>query len=280
MPWTLLCPLIIWTCKKKRSALVDSVSNTDREGYKERQKKELEGGGGLLPSSLVTCPLEHGTMQYSSRAREPAMQSNRQDSPQRCSSFFPSQSAPHQRSLVSALADRSVSVKLCSDYQNLIWAGLLANPPTHSKSKCAIKNAHLSSSSRLPNAYASYLRDRVKWYCKRYGISFIRYTIQISSGGGCWGFFFLPLLCKHADWTLGECETDTALVERHPSGCRLDSHLHTLTDSLFPSPAKCEISSDVLRERERNMMQHRKFTVLPINLGTKSRPGINTDVNC
>lgn len=163
-----------------------------QRGIQGETEKGIGGGGGLLPSSLVTCPLEHGTMQYSSRAREPAMQSNRQDSPQRCSSFFPSQSAPHQRSLVSALADRSVSVKLCSDYQNLIWAGLLANPPTHSKSKCAIKNAHLSSSSRLPNAYASYLRDRVKWYCKRYGISFIRYTIQISSGGGCWGFFSPP----------------------------------------------------------------------------------------
>lgn len=205
--------------------------------------------GGSLPPSPVTCPLEHGTMQYSSSASEPAMQSNRQDSPQRCFSFFPSQSAPHQHRLVSALTDRSVSVKLCSDYQNLIWGGLLTNPPTHSKSKCAIKNAHLSSSSRLPNAYASYLRDQVKWYCKRYRISFIRYTIQISSGGGWWVSF--PL-CYRADWTLGECETDTALVERHPSGCWLDSHLHTLTDSLFPSPTKWEISSDVLCEREKH----------------------------
>lgn len=54
------------------------------------------------------------------------------------------------------------------------------------------------------------------------------------------GGFFFPL-CYRADWTLGKCETDTVLVERHPSGCWLDSHLHTLTDSLslhFPLNVK------------------------------------------
>ena len=86
------------------------------------------------------------------------------------------------------LSNSAVTIKIWSE------GGLLTNPPTHSKSKCAIKNAHLTSSSRLPNAYASYLRDQEKWYCKRYRISFITYTIQISSGGGWWFFFFPPVL--------------------------------------------------------------------------------------
>lgn len=142
-------------------------------------------------------------------AGEPAMQTGRIQ-PKGAPRSLPSQSAPRQRSLVEPLphTDPCLS-KLCSDYQNLIslppTPPSRLPPPTHSKSKCAIKNAHLSSSSRLPNAYASYLGDRAKRYCKRYGISFIRYTIQISSGGGCWVSFFSsppclsPRLCKRAD---------------------------------------------------------------------------------
>lgn len=81
------------------------------------------------------------------------------------------------------LSNSVVTIKIWSE------AGLHTNPPTHSKSKCAIKNAYLSSSSRLSNAYASYPRDQMKWYCKQYRICFIRYTIQISSGGICWVSF-------------------------------------------------------------------------------------------
>lgn len=69
--------------------------------------------------------------------------------------------------------------------------GLLTKPPTHSKSKCAIKNAHLCSSSRLSNAYASYPRDQEKWYRKWYRTPFIRYTIRISSAGCRGGSFLL-----------------------------------------------------------------------------------------
>lgn len=239
------------------------VSKRDMEGYKERRREQLAGREPHSHPPPVTCPLEHGTMQYFS--------ANRQDSPQRCLSFFSYQSAPQPHCLVSALTDRSVTVKLCSDDQNLMWGGLLTNPPTHSKSKCAIKNAHLTSSSRLPNAYASYLRDQEKWYCKRYWISFITYTIQISSGR--------RQPCCQADWTLGKCETETGLVERHPSGCCLDSHLHTLTDSLSPSPTKCEISSaSSVRVKKHDATQ--KVHCATNNLSTKSGPGINTDVNC
>lgn len=136
----------------------------------------------------------------------------------------------HNRTTLSTLTDRSVSVKLCSDNQNLFWGGLFTNPPTHSKSKCTIKNAHLTSSSRLPNAYASYLRDQEKWYCKQYRISFIMH-IQFRFLQEAAGVFFF-LLCCQADWTWGNFETHTRLVERHPSGCRLGINLHTVTDSL------------------------------------------------
>lgn len=80
--------------------------------------------------------------------------------------------------------------------QTLLWlakphmgrGGFLTNPPTRSKSKCAIKNAHLCSSSRLSNAYASYPRDQEKWYRKWYRTPFIWYTIRIflASSQGVW----------------------------------------------------------------------------------------------
>lgn len=127
--------------------------------------------------------------------------------------------------------------------------GFLANPPTRSKSKCAIKNAHLCSSSRLSNAYASYPRDQVKWYGKWYRISFIRDTIHSSSvgcwGGGGGGFS----LCYHTVWTLGKWETGKALVERHPSGCCLDSRLLNAADSFPLINTKCE--NQLRRERKK-----------------------------
>lgn len=184
--------LVSWTGIDEISLITVncSLQERGREGCKERREERATGRQGSLTSTLTShlppWARHHAIFILSQSASEPARQSNRQDSPQRCFSFFSSQSAPQPHRLVSALTDRSVSVKLCSDYQNLIWGGLLTNPPTHSKSKCAIKNAHLTSSSRLPNAYASYLRDQEEWYCKRYRIFFIRYTIQISSGGGWW----------------------------------------------------------------------------------------------
>lgn len=166
-------------------------------------------------------------MQYSSSA-------DRQDSPQRgfyvlllpiCSAATPPCLSAYRQIRVCQTV---LTIEIRSE------GSLLADPPTRSKSKCTIKNAHLTISSRLPNAYASYLRDQEKWYCKRYRISFITYTIQILSTPPCW----------RADWTLGKCET--GLVERHPSGCCLDSHLHTQTDSLhFPLNGKSVQTSSV-----------------------------------
>lgn len=126
------------------------------------------------------------------------------------------------------------------------WGGgFLANTPTRSKSKCAIKNAHLCSSSRLSNAYASYPRDQVKWFRKWYRISFIRDTIHISSVG-CWGVVGWGVfsLCYHTVWTLGKWETEKALVERHPSGCCLDSRLLNAADSFPSSTQNVKISWD------------------------------------
>ncbi len=236
---------------------MESPRETGRDTRRDRDSNWQAGGPTpTLTSHLPPWARHHAIFilsqsasePVSQSASEPARQSNRQDSPQRCFSFFSSQSAPQPHRLVSALTHRSVSVKLCSDYQNLIWGGLLTNPPTHSKSKCAIKNAHLTSSSRLPNAYASYLRDQEKWYCKRYRISFIRYTIQISSGGDWWVFFPLALPCR---LNLGKVwnryrtcwKTPIWMLVRQPS-----TYSNSL--SLSPSPTKCEISSDVLCESE------------------------------
>lgn len=169
----------------------DVVSKWDREGCKETETATGRKGGTPLPFSPVTCPLEHGTMQYSSSASQPVSQPGSQSG--RIHPKGAPRSSPlnllHNRTALSrrvltdpCLSNSAVTIKIWSE------GGLLANPPTHSKSKCAIKNAHLTSSSRLPNAYASYLRDQEEWYCKRYRIPFIRYTIQIPSGRSWWVF--------------------------------------------------------------------------------------------
>lgn len=226
--------------------------------------------GGALPSSPVTCPLEQSTMQYSSWVGETSIQPNRQDLSKRCLPFFPSQPAPCQQ------------IRIC---QNLLWlskhdmrGGFLTNPPTRSKSKCAIKNAHLCSSSRLSNAYASYPRDQVKWYHKWYRISFIRDTIHIASVG-CWGVVGWGVfsLCYHTVWTLGKWETEKALVERHPSGCCLDSRLLNAAVSFPLSTQNVKISWDESAEKHDATQEIHRVTD---NLRADTGPGITADVNC
>lgn len=99
---------------------------------------------------------------------------------------------------------------------------LLTIPPTHSKSKCTIKNAHLTSSSRLPNAYASYLRDQEKLYCKRYRISLSHIQFRFLQEEAAASFF----LGSWAHLNLGKFET--GLVET--PGYWLDRH-HLNCDS-------------------------------------------------
>lgn len=49
--------------------------------------------------------------------------------------------------------------------------------------------------------------------------------------------------CYHAVWALGKWKKDKALVERHPSGCWLDSFSHTVTDFLSLTTQNLKISS-------------------------------------
>lgn len=126
--------------------------------------------------------------------------------------------------------------------------GFLTNPPNRSKSKCAIKNAHLCSSTRLSNAYASYPREQEKWYRKWYRTPFIRYTIRMSSAG-CWGWGRGG--SPKTVWTLEKYETENTLVESHRSGCCLDAHLLNAANSFSSSTQNVKISWDERVRRER-----------------------------
>lgn len=186
------------------SKLVWIECKWQRGGAKRKRcVQQLAAREGMAPTLTSHQPPWAGTMQYSSSASQPVSQAAKPAgiTPKVLLILLPSNRLPQPQRLVSALPSSQICV--CQTVQWRLKSDLRGPSlkPSHSlKSKCTIKNAHLSGSSRLTNAYASYLRDQEKLYCKQYGVSFITYTIQIFSGGG-WRDFFSPFFSLAAKKT-------------------------------------------------------------------------------
>lgn len=207
-----------------------SLQEGGREGYKERQRPQLADKGARLPSSPVTCPLEHGTMQYSSSASQPVNQPGSQTG--RIHPKGASRSSPlnllHNRTALSqrlqtdpCLSNSTVTIKIWSEGASSPTLPLTqrANAPL----KMHILPAHLVYLMHMHHTSGTKRNDIAS--DTEYSSSDIQFRLLQEEAAG---FFFSPPLCYRANWTLGKCERDTGLVERHPSGCWLDSHLHTL----------------------------------------------------
>lgn len=146
-------------------------------------------GSGALPSSPVTCPLEHSTMQYSSWAAETSIQPNRQDLPKRCLTFFPSQPAPRQQ------------ICVC---QTLLW---LSKPDMRGASSPTLPLAHRANVPLKMHIFAAHLAYLMhmhhtlgtKWNDiasdTEYPSSDIQFTFlqRVAGWGGCGGIFFPSL---------------------------------------------------------------------------------------
>lgn len=124
---------------------ISSLHALQEKGNRERQTErdsDWQAGRPITPTLTSHQPpwaQHHAIFILSQSASEPARQSKRQDSPQRCSSFFSSQSAPQPHHLVSALTGRSMSVKLCSDDQNLIWGASSPTLPLTQRANAPLK---------------------------------------------------------------------------------------------------------------------------------------------
>lgn len=168
-----------------------------QDGLSWTPKMEADGGsvtapgGGALPSSPVTCPLEQSTMQYSSWAGETCIQPNRQDLSKR---FFPSQPAPCQQIPVcqnlSWLSKHDMGGRGGGAFSPTLPLAQRANVPL----KMHIFAAHLAYLMHMHHTLGTKWNDMAS--DTEYPSSEIQFTVlqwAAGGGGGGWGGVLLVL---------------------------------------------------------------------------------------
>lgn len=225
---------------------IDVVSKRDRGGYEERQRQQLAGGRGGAHSHLHQSPAPLSTAPCNIHPQPVS---------QPCSGTGRIQPKGASRSPLNllhtsaALSRRSQTDPCLSNsvVTIKIWSEGAFSPtlPLTQRANVPLKMHILAA--LLVYLMHMHHTSGTKWNDIASDTEYPSSDIQFRFLREEAGVHPHPHVTVQTEpW---ECETDTALVERHPSGCWLDSHLHTRTDSLFPSPTKCEISSDALRER-------------------------------
>lgn len=223
-------------------------------------------GSGALPSSPVTCPLEQTAMQYSSWAGETSIQPNRQDLPKRCLPFFPSQPAPRQQ------------IRVC---QTLLWLWKHDMRGASSPTLPLAQRANVPLKMHIFAAHLMHMHHTLgtKWNDISSDTEYPSSDIQFTFLQWAWGVGGISP-CASWVWTFGKCETEKALVERHPSGCCWDSHLLNAADSFSSSTQNVEISWDENAVRVEKHDATQEIHRVTGNLRTDTGPGITADVNC
>lgn len=218
-----------------------------QRGIQGETERNWQAGGLCLPPKPVTCPLEQGTMQYSSSASQPVSQPCSQTGrihPKGASPSFSSQSAPqpqHRSQTDPCLSNFAATIEIWSEGASSQTLPLTqrANAPL----KMHILAAHLVYLMHMHHTSGTKRNDIAS--DTEHPSSDIQFRFLQEKAEA----FFLPVLACRLNlekvWKrYRTCwKTPIWMLVRQPS-----SYSHWLS----PSPTKCEISSDILCESRKN----------------------------